>query len=151
MYLGSTVKSKNHFVTKTIILTFYALVSTFYATYSHLSLSMLFYLYMYIYWMKLQWVEIISFIRVTTTSYFMAKHANWAARHIKVTWCIRWFVPWSHLRSGPWKLFGKEKALSKNTWQVIGWTICLSPSYLVRQLDSWRWLLWTTGGLDTSA
>ena len=43
--------------------------------------------------------------------------------HIYLTWRARWFVTRRHCR-----LFGKDRALLRNTCQVIGWTMCLSNS-----------------------
>lgn len=43
-----------------------------------------------------------------------------------LTWRSRWFLLRNHLGGLRWKLFGKGQALSWNTWEVIGWTICLS-------------------------
>lgn len=47
-----------------------------------------------------------------------------------ITWHARWFVTQNRLRRCHWTLFGKVQALSKNTWRVIGWTICLLLSIM---------------------
>lgn len=70
-------------------------------------------------------VKLINLIWNYMEKYNKANFSYWWQR---LTWLPRWFVALSHLGRLRLNVFVKGQVVSKNTWQRIGWTTCLSPT-----------------------